>query len=165
MKGKLAITAVVSVFFAIAAYILCLQFDVQSNILLLSLLAGILFGIGLFLSLVVNGRRMEKRYRALEGNIVSPVFYQTNGNFNLGSKIRNGNIYFCENGILFALLDERPPILEELPVNRIESFAFDGVKLLIRTVEGERYIITTPDVPGVQAALQGKHWIAGKESV
>ena len=55
-------------------------------------------------------KELEKKAKAaakLEKEIVSPIFYKTNGNFNLGNgKIKNGNIYFCEAGIVCVCLEE-----------------------------------------------------------
>lgn len=159
MKAKLILSTTLGVFFGVATYIILLRLNMGAESLLLAILSGLGFGIMLLIGLLVTDKRMEKRYRELEKDIVSPVFYKTNGNFNLGHTVRNGNIYFCDDGILFALLDTKPPILEELPVYRIKSYQFDGLRLFIHTVDGEKYVITTQNVDEVRTALKNKQWI------
>ena len=51
---------------------------------------------------------LQLQMEVFEKEITSPVFYKTNGNFNLGNgKVKNGNIYFCEAGIVCVSLEEK----------------------------------------------------------
>ena len=52
---------------------------------------------------------MDKKYAEFEKKITSPVFYKTNGNFNLGNgKVKNGNIYFAKPAsFVYALMKNR----------------------------------------------------------
>ena len=125
----------------------------------LSLLAGLFFSFALFVGFQLNAKSMEKKYHQLEQRIESPIFYKANGNYNLVYTVRNGNIYFCDAGILFAVMDGKTPILDELPIHRIDSFRFETPRLFILTIEGDKYIITTDKVHEIRSALIEKGWI------
>ena len=125
----------------------------------MSFLAGLFFSTALFIVFQLNAKSMEKKYHQLEQRIESPIFYKANGNYNLVYTVRNGNIYFCDDGILFAVIDGKTPILDELPIHRIDSFQFETPKLFIHTIEGDKYIITTDKVHEIRTALIEKGWI------
>jgi len=158
MKIKISLSLIIGFLFAISMHFFftCAGADVDFS---LSLLAGLFFSAALFCVFHLNEKNMEKKYRQLEEYIESPIFYKANGNFNLGYTVRNGNIYFCDSGILFALLDGKTPILDELPAHRIDDFHFEPPKLFIHTVEGDQYIITTDKVREIHAAFIEKGWI------
>ena len=158
MKIKIMLSLIIGFLFAISLHIFFSYAGADID-LSLSLLVGLFFSAALFVAFYLNEKNMEKKYRQLEEYIDSPIFYKANGNFNLGYTVRNGNIYFCDSGILFALLDGKTPILDELPAHRIDDFHFEPPKLFIHTVEGDQYIITTDKVREIHAALIGKGWI------
>ena len=100
MKVKALLSAITGFFFGLITYFL-LQYLQMDDALLISGLGGFLFYILLFVFLLVYGKIMDKKYAEFEKEITSPIFYKTNGNFNLGNgKVKNGNIYFCEAGIV-----------------------------------------------------------------
>ena len=108
MKEKAFLSAFTGFFFTIISYFVLLWIK-QQDALLISVLGGLVFFILLFLFLNVYGRIIDKRYAKFEKEISSPVFYKTNGNFTLGNgKIKNGNIYFCEAGIVCVSLEDKP---------------------------------------------------------
>ena len=103
---------------------------------------------------------MDKKYAEFEKKITSPVFYKTNGNFNLGNgKVKNGNIYFCEAGIVCLCLDEKPYTLDEILVQDIDYYQFDDIHLNIFNKDGRLFVITLPDAKNVRKVLERKDWI------
>ena len=103
---------------------------------------------------------MDKRYAKFEKEITSPVFYKTNGNFNLGNgKVKNGNIYFCEAGIVCVCLEEKPYTLDEILLQDVERYQFDNIHLNIFAKDGRIFVITLPDVQKVIEVLRQKDWI------
>ncbi len=129
----------------------------MDNTLFISVFSGLLFYILLFLFLLVYGKIMNKRYEEFEKEITSPVFYKTNGNFNLGyGKVKNGNIYFCEAGIVCLCLDEKPYTLEEILVQDVDYYQFDDIHLNIFTKDGRLFVITLPDAKNVIKTLKKK---------
>ena len=92
MKAKALLSAITGFFFGLITYFL-LQYLQMDDALLISGLGGFLFCILLFVFLLVYGKIMDKKYAEFEKEITSPIFYKTNGNFNLGNgKVKNGNI-------------------------------------------------------------------------
>ena len=103
---------------------------------------------------------MDKKYAEFEKEITSPIFYKTNGNFNLGNgKVKNGNIYFCEVGIVCLCLDEKPYTLDEILLQDVDRYQFDDVHLNIFTKDGRLFVITLPDAKNVIKTLKEKDWI------
>ena len=156
MKAKTLLSAITGFFFGLITYF-SLQYLEMDNTLFISVFSGLLFYILLFLFLLVYGKIMNKRYKEFEKKITSPVFYKTNGNFNLGyGKVKNGNIYFCEAGIVCLCLDEKPYTLEEILVQDVDYYQFDDIHLNIFTKDGRLFVITLPDAKNVIKTLRKK---------
>lgn len=156
MKVNTLLSAITGFFFGLITYF-SLQYLEMDNTLLISVFSGLLFYILLFLFLLVYGKIMNKRYEEFEKEITSPVFYKTNGNFNLGyGKVKNGNIYFCEAGIVCLCLDEKPYTLEEILVQDVDYYQFDDIHLNIFTKDGRLFVITLPDAKNVIKTLKKK---------
>ena len=100
MKAKAILSVFMGFLFGLLGYFALLLLDIDQSFQL-AVISGLLFALLLFPVLIVYGNIMDKRYTEFEKEITSPVFYKTNGNFNLGNgKVKNGNIYFCEAGIV-----------------------------------------------------------------
>jgi len=158
VKVKVYLSAIMGFFFALTAYILLLWLKIPYAFLF-SALSGLLFYILLFAFLLLHEKVMNRKYAEAETSITSPVFFKTNGNFNLGSgKIKNGNIYFCEAGIVFICLDEKPYASDEILLQDIEKYQFDDIHLNIFTRDGRLFVITMPEVRKVMDILKEKEW-------
>ena len=158
MKVKALLSAITGFFFGLITYFL-LQYLQMDDALLISGLGGFLFYILLFVFLLVYGKIMDKKYAEFEKEITSPIFYKTNGNFNLGNgKVKNGNIYFCEAGIVCLCLDEKPYALDEILVQDIDYYQFDDIHLNIFTKDGRLFVITLPDAQNVIKVLKENNW-------
>lgn len=126
----------------------------------LAALSGLLFALLLFPVLVVYGNIMDKRYEKFEKEITSPIFYKTNGNFNLGNgKVKNGNIYFCEAGIVCVCLEDKPYTLDEIRLQNIDRYTYTLSQLNIYTNDGRLFIITVPKADELIDLLIRKGWI------
>lgn len=159
MKAKAILSATTGFFFGLITYFL-LQYLEMDDALLISVFSELLFYILLLSFLLVYGKIMDKRYAKFEEDITSPVFYKTNGNFNLGNgKVKNGNIYFCEAGIVCLCLDEKPYKLDEILLQDIDHYQFDDIHLNIFTEDGRLFVITLPDAKNVIKVLKEKDWI------
>ena len=159
MKPKALLSAITGFFFGLISYFL-LRYLEMDDALLISGLGGFLVYILLFVFLLVYGKIMDKKYAEFEKEITSPIFYKTNGNFNLGNgKIKNGNIYFCEAGIVCLCLEEKPYTLDEILLQDLDHYQFDDIHLNIFTKNGRLFVITLPDVKYVIKMLKEKDWI------
>lgn len=159
MKGNVFLSVFSGILFAVICYICCDAFPTFSNHLEISAFSGVLFALLLFPCLLLIRKREERKYAEIEKQISSPVFYKTNGNFDLGQKVRNGNIYFCEAGIVLVSLDTSPSIVEKLPISDIERYTFESVRLTIQTKDGRMYCISAADIAGIRNALKNNGWI------
>ena len=160
MKEKAFLSAFTGFFFTIISYFVLLWIK-QQDALLISVLGGLVFFILLFLFLNVYGRIIDKRYAKFEKEISSPVFYKTNGNFTLGNgKIKNGNIYFCEAGIVCVSLEDKPYSLDEILLQDIERFQFDDNHLNNFAKDERAFVITLPNAKTIIKALREKDWLA-----
>ncbi len=159
MKLKVGLSAVLGFAFGLVTYFI-LRCIGDSDALAFSIIGGLLFYLGLFCFLLIHGEMMDRRYTKFEKELTSPVFYKTNGNFNLGNgKIKNGNIYFCEAGIVCVCLDEKPYTLDEILLRDIERYQFDDIHFNIFTKDGRVFVLSMPDVEKVINVLKKKDWI------
>lgn len=159
MNRRISISLLTSLSFGLLTFLLLSYIGVK-DALVLSLLSALLFFPLLLICLSVSAKIQEKKYRSLEAEISSPIFYQTNGNFDLGNgEVRNGNIYFCEAGIVCTCMDQKPYALDEIPVEALHKIAFDSIHLHVYLKDGRIFRITLPDAEQVIALLRQKDWV------
>ena len=159
MKEKVFLSAFTGFLFGLIGYFVLLLLDIDQPFQLAAL-SGLLFALLLFPVLVVYGNIMDKRYAKFEKEITSPIFYKTNGNFNLGNtKVKNGNIYFCEAGIVCVSLEEKPYTLDEILLQNIDHYTYTFSELNVFTNDGRLFVITVPKVDEIIDLLLRKGWI------
>ena len=159
MKAKVFLSAFTGFLFGLIGYFVLLLLDIDQPFQLAAL-SGLLFALLLFPVLVVYGNIMDKRYAKFEKEITSPIFYKTSGNFNLGNgKIKNGNIYFCEAGIVCVCLEEKPYTLDEILLQNIDHYTYTFTQLNIFTNDGRLFVITVPKTDEIIDILMRKGWI------
>ena len=159
MKAKVFLSAFTGFLFGLIGYFVLLLLDIDQPVQLAAL-SGLLFALLLFPVLVVYGNIMDKRYAKFEKEITSPIFYKTSGNFNLGNgKIKNGNIYFCEAGIVCVCLEEKPYTLDEIRLQDIDRYTYTFSQLNVFTNDGRLFVITVPRADEIIDLLMRKGWI------
>ena len=159
MKAKIFLSAFVAIQFALVTHFICSKY-LSELALESSIFAGLGTGLILFYFLLIHEKVMNKRYTDAEKNMKSPIFYKTNGNFDLGTgKIRNGNVYLCEDGIALISLDGKPYSYDEILIKDIDKVEINDFKLKIFTKDNRIFLITTPDAKKVISSLQDKGWI------
>ena len=159
MKAKVFLSAFTGFLFGLIGYFVLLLLDIDQPFQLAAL-SGLLFALLLFPVLVVYGNIMDKRYAKFEKEITSPIFYKTNGNFNLGNgKVKNGNVYFCEAGIVCVCLDEKPYTLDEILLQDIDRYTYTFSQLNVFTNDGRLFVITVPKADEIIDLLMRKGWI------
>jgi len=159
MKAKAFLAAFGGIFFGLIGYFVLLLLDIDQPFQL-AVLSGLLFALLLFPVLVVYGNIMDKRYAKFEKEITSPIFYKTNGNFNLGNgKVKNGNVYFCETGIICVCLEEKPYTLDEILLQNIDHYTYTFSELNVFTNDGRLFVITVPRADEIIDLLMRKGWI------
>ena len=159
MKAKVFLSAFTGFLFGLIGYFVLLLLDIDQPFQLAAL-SGLLFALLLFPVLVVYGNIMDKRYAKFEKEITSPIFYKTSGNFNLGNgKIKNGNIYFCEAGIVCVCLEEKPYTLDEILLHDIDRYTYTFSQLNVFTNDGRLFVITVPRADEIIDLLMRKGWI------
>lgn len=159
MNTKAILSAFTGFLFGfICYYILCLL--KIGPPLEIALFSGVLFALLLFPVLVIYENVMSKRYEAFEREINSPIFYKTNGNFNLGNgKVKNGNIYFCEAGIVCVSLEGKPYTADEILLQNIDHYTYTLTQLNIFTTDQRLFVITVPKADEIIDILMRKGWI------
>ena len=159
MKAKAVLSVITGFFFGLIGYFVLLLLDIDQPFQL-GALSGLLFALLLFPVLVVYGNIMDKRYAKFEKEITSPIFYKTNGNFNLGNgKVKNGNVYFCEAGIVCVCLEEKPYTLDEILLQNINHYTYTFSELNIFTNAGRLFVITVSRADKIIDLLMRKGWI------
>lgn len=156
MKGTILLSLILGVLFAVLTLIVGLMLW-PSYAVVSAVLAFVLATPMMHFALAISERRTNKMYAELEKQITSPIFFKANGNFNLGYGVVNGNIYLCDNGIVFASVDSKPHRMQEIPAEQIWYFEFDPIHVLLHTRDGWVYEITLPNAQEVQKALEGKY--------
>lgn len=159
LKGKVIASASTAILFGGFGYLIMCFLKVP-NAFLIAVLGGLIFYVLLFLFMIFYERFMNKRYEKFEKEITSPIFFRANGNFNLGyGKVKNGNIYFCDAGIVCVCLEEKPYTLDEILLQNIEGIQYDNVHFNIFTNDGKAFLITIPNADEVIKILKEKEWI------
>ena len=159
MKAKVFLSAFTGFLFGLISYFVLLLLNIDQPFQLAAL-SGLLFALLLFPFLIVYGNIMDKRYAKFEKEITSPIFYKTNGNFNLGNgKVKNGNIYFCEAGIVCVCLEEKPYTLDEILLQNINHYTYTFTQLNVFTNDGRLFVITVPKADEIIDLLMRKGWI------
>lgn len=159
MKAKVVLSAITGFLFALITYFLLQYLEIQ-DAFWISVFAGLLFYILLLSFLLIYEKITDKKYAEFEKEITSPVFYKTNGNFNLGNgKVKNGNIYFCRAGIVCVCLDEKPYTLDEILIQDIDSYEFGDTCMKIFAKDGRVFVITLPDAKNIKNVLERTDWI------
>ena len=158
MKSKLVQCAAFGIPFGAALYIVYAMMGINIG-LPMAVFAAV--NAGLLFLLVLTGlqRLLDKRYSEIEAQIPYPVFYKTNGNFDLGGTVKNGNLYFCDAGIVCVSMEEQPYAIDEILVQDIFKISFDTIRLHIHTKDGRLFKITTPDAAHVVELLKEKDWL------
>ena len=160
MRAVIILSAIIGVTFAIPTYIV-LIFILPEYALQISLLAGGFAFILMSIFLAIHIALDKMKYAKFESKIKIPVFCKVNGTFRFGKKVRNGNVYFCEEGvIIIALLDEKPYIRETLLLSDVEKISVDGFALLILMKDGKEYSATVPTAAELETSLAEKGWLA-----
>lgn len=128
--------------------------------LLLTVLSAVGFTLLLFVFLVIHQKIMDRRYAETEAQIPFPVFYKTNGNFDLGGgKVKNGNIYFCDAGIVCVSKESKPYTLDQILRQDIYKFSYDSIHLHIFTKDHRLFKITLPDAEPIITILKERDWV------
>ena len=159
MKAKAFLAAFGGIFFGLIGYFVLLLLDIDQPFQLAAL-SGLLFALLLFPVLIVYEQVINKRYKKFEKEILSPVFLKVNGNFYLGgSDVKNGNIYFCEDGIVCICLEDKPYTKDEILLQNIDHFRYTPTQLSIFTNDERIFVITLPQTDHIIDMLIQKGWI------
>ena len=158
MKGMMGLSAFGALLFGAAGYLLLSVLQIE-DALLYALLAAALFFLALSAVLRISLAKKAKKYHAIEQQLHLQYFHKSNGNFDLGNgTVKNGNIYFCEDGIFCLCLDEKPYALDVLEKDQIARIDAEDIHMRIMTWDGRRYIITLPDAQAVRQLLHDRGW-------
>lgn len=159
MGVKLLLSAGFGIFFGVSLHSLYKFMGIEISLFLTAFsMAGISILSCLFF--VLYEKVMDNRYAKIEAEIPYPVFYKTNGNYDLGGgKTKNGNIYFCDAGIICVSMEKKPYTLDEILIQDIHKISYDTIHLHIHTKDGRLFKITLPDASDVVELLQQKNWV------
>lgn len=158
MKAKIVSSAITGFFFGSMGFFVLLLLNIE-HAFPLSIASGLLFALLLFPVMVIYEKILNIRYAKYEKELFSPVFYQSNGNFTLDNKkVRNGNIYFCEAGIVCVFLEEKPYTSVKILLQDIDRIQFDQFTLTIRVKDGRVFTVTLPDTQKVAEIVREKGW-------
>lgn len=159
MITQLLLSAAFGIPFGGAMYLIyrVMGINIGYSLTLLAMTASTLL---CFLAMVISKKVLDKRYAQIEAQIPYPIFYRTNGNFDLGGgKVKNGNLYFCDAGIVCVCTETKPYTLDEILVQDVFKISFDTVHLHIHTRDGRLFKITTADAAIVIELLKEKDWV------
>lgn len=157
MKSRIYLSLAAGAFFGISVFFVLRKLTCA---VFYALLSGAGFGFLLFLFLAFHHGLTLKRYARIESEISSPIFFKSNGNFDLGGgSIRNGNLYFCEAGIVCVSLEGKTFSLYEILVQDISHIAYDTIRLYIHIKDGRQFRITLPDAAQVIELLIERDWV------
>ncbi len=155
---KVVLSLAMGACFAGIAFLIVSCIDPKSAAVLAVLAFGF-FALFLHMVLTISEKQINKKYSIIEKGLEISFFYKTKGNFNLGNAVRNGNIYFCETGIVFISVDRKPYLIGELSKSDIDGYEFEKIYMNIYTTDGRLFLITLPDAENVLKKLQEHRWL------
>ena len=159
MKVKITLSAIIGFFFGLVGYFVFRMLG-DGQPFQLAALSGLLFALLLFSVLIVYGNIMDKRYAKFEKDIIPLIFYKANGNFySGGGDIKNGNIYFCEHGIVCVCLEDKPFTKDEILLRNIDHFRYTPTQLSVFTDDERFFVISLPEIDKIIDMLIKKGWI------
>lgn len=120
----------------------------------------VLFGVLLYGFLWVYDRVLQGRYAAVEKQLPSPVWMQASGNYQTKPRQKSANLYFCEDCVIIACLEEKPYTMDVIPKERIARYeSEDCIHLKIVTESGTEFAFTSGDTPSILEGLKEKRWM------
>ena len=159
MKPLHMLSAILGGFFGLAVWWV-MDIMVLENAVGFAFLSGILFSLLLSIFLHCYEKMLNRKYAAFEGKITSPIFHKANGNFQLADgTVKNGNIYFCEDGIVCVSLEESPYSLDEIPASGIAWMRYDAIHLHIAAKDGRLFLLTMPEADTIVQLLKDRNWV------
>ena len=159
MKAKAILSAITGFFFGLTTYFV-LRYIEEPDAFLFAVIGGLFFHLVLYLFFIVYEKVVNKRYEKFEKEILSPFFFKFNGNFYLGgSDVKNGNIYFCEDGIVCVCLEDKPYTKDEILLQNIDHCRYTPTQLSIFTNDERIFVITLPQTDHIIDMLIQKGWI------
>ena len=158
MSGKIFLSAFTGFLFGLMGHFV-LRLTKEPQAFVLAALGGALFAILLFVYLVVHGYVIDKRYAKFEKGMTESVICKANGNirFQNGS-MKNGNLYFCETGVIFVCAESKPYLREEISLVNIAGITYALTQLNSATTDHRVFAITVPNADKIAALLAGKGW-------
>lgn len=154
MKNSAYLSVFMGTMFAIPAFI------ITKNIYG-AIAAGSLTALFLMIYLIIYKKIIEKRYLKFEQQIISPIIFKTNGNFDTGKGVRNANIYLCAESLIFITVDQKPYGMTEIPRNQVIrcDCEIDKYKLVLMLNDELVYVIQTPEQEELIIQLNQNGWI------
>ena len=156
--SKIFLSLLMGICFAGGAFLVVSCIDLDSSLFATVFTFGFT-ALLMHIVLTASEKQASKKYSVLEKSLELSFFYKTNGNFNLGSGVKNGNIYFCEKRIVFIFVDQKPYLIGELSIFDIDRYEFDQFHMNIYTTDGRNFLIALPDAENVLKQLQEKKWL------
>ncbi|MBR4768308.1 MAG: hypothetical protein IK088_04945 [Lachnospiraceae bacterium] len=158
-KTIVKLSAITGVLFAALMY-LVLVFVKRASAFWMAIVAGALFAACLVIVLVVYNRGLKKKYAAVEAELTSRVMYIENGNFEYGDgKIRNGNLYFCEDDLVIASFDGKPYFTVKIEKGDISRIEFESGCMTLFTKDNHALLAALPDADEIAEMLKNTGWI------
>ena len=159
MKAKIILSAMVSILWMLLTCFICVAFELNGA-LPVSIFSGLLFFPALLAVLVWYEKHQNKKYAQIEKSISSPILYKANGNFQLpGGRVKNGNIYICEVGIVCVCMDEKPYSVDVISKENIDRCLILNLHFQVFTKDGRAFMLTTAAAPEMLKILKEKQWI------
>lgn len=155
---KIFLSSLIGICFAGSTFLIVSFIEPKDSVILAVLAFGFT-SLFMHIVLTISEKQTNKKYSILEKALGLSYFYKTNGNFNLGSAVRNGNIYFCENGIVFVFVDQKPYLIEEISKFDIDGYEFEKIRMNIYMTDGRFFSVTLTDAENVLKKLQEKKWL------
>lgn len=132
MKSKFYLSAALGAFFGLIGT--AVLFFLDRSFIWMGPCAGVSFGFGLFIILVVNDKIEQKKYRKAEKDFSKEIRLSKNANFLLCGQVKNGNLYLFDDEILILCLDGKPYWKISIPYSGIRSIkAAKAWELAIKT--------------------------------
>lgn len=158
MGAKMILAIIMGLLFGVATFVIFL-FISPDIAFLFSVFSGAFTTLSLHIYFVIYEKIKNIKCSVVEKEIIEPVICKTNGNLYLGEKVKNVNVYFCENEIVFISLERKPCVFKRILKTEIAKFDVDDVCIIIDLKDGNSILISLPYAKTVYAVLQNKNWI------
>ena len=159
MKIKLILSAVLGIMYGFGVFLLFPLVGIDVSFFD-SVLAGVMFGATMMMVLITSELYNNHKYRKIEKHLLSPPTHTFEVNFNMGTEVRSGRMYFCSDIIYLVSIDKKPHIADGILKGTVSRCEIENVTTIhIFTTDLRKFVVGTADANKICEYIEKDGWM------